>query len=260
MKTSVAPWALVSIAIWLGAAPRTRPVEVDSLLAQLKSEDPERQDQAARRLARLILDRQVAHDDPQVLAGLKGLLLEGHGDASDSARWALCWMGMPALDAGVEAVRSKNPTAKGYGAQLLCHLARQFPDQRNRFDTAIDELAKYVRDENKFVRLCAIQALAEMGPKAVPPLIEALANPPGKGDLSAWNATEGLAKTGEEAVPALIQALADDDPIVRTNAAYALGRVGSESGRDALEKALEDENEKVREAARWALERLSARE
>ncbi len=46
---------------------------------------------------------------------------------------------------------------------------------------------------------------------------------------------------------------------VRARATYALGRIGSESARGALEKALRDEHEKVREAARWSLERLDAR-
>jgi epoxyqueuosine reductase len=38
----------------------------------------------------------------------------------------------------------------------------------------------------------------------------------------------------EEAVPVLVAALTDDEPLVRGHAAWALGRIGTESARAAL--------------------------
>ncbi len=45
----------------------------------------------------------------------------------------------------------------------------------------------------------------------------------------------------------------DKDPLVRHEAAIALGVIGSESARGALDKALDDESEEVRESANIAL-------
>jgi epoxyqueuosine reductase len=43
------------------------------------------------------------------------------------------------------------------------------------------------------------------------------------------------------------------------NAAIVLGNIGDERALPALEKALEDENEVIREAAAWAIERIRQR-
>lgn len=45
---------------------------------------------------------------------------------------------------------------------------------------------------------------------------------------------------------------------LRRNAAYALGAAGDVGARPVLEQLVRDENERVREAAQWALERLSS--
>ncbi len=46
-----------------------------------------------------------------------------------------------------------------------------------------------------------------------------------------------------EAVPVLDRALDDDQPLVRVHAAWALGRVGSDSARRALEARRRQESE-----------------
>jgi epoxyqueuosine reductase len=56
------------------------------------------------------------------------------------------------------------------------------------------------------------------------------------------------------AVPALINALHDEEPLIRGHAAWALGRIGGESARQALCEGLNNENdEEVRKEIRCAL-------
>jgi epoxyqueuosine reductase len=53
------------------------------------------------------------------------------------------------------------------------------------------------------------------------------------------NAAVALGNSGDRrAVPALVEALADGEPLVRGHAAWALGRLGGEAARAALEAAL----------------------
>ena len=59
-------------------------------------------------------------------------------------------------------------------------------------------------DAKENVRLNAAEALARIGPEAVPALIAAF------GDANVrWSAVEALARIGPQAVPALIAALGD---------------------------------------------------
>jgi epoxyqueuosine reductase len=70
------------------------------------------------------------------------------------------------------------------------------------------------------------------------------------------NVCVALGNLGDPAaVPGLIEALGDADPLVRGHAAWALGRIGGEQARHALEAALAcDADATVRAEARCALE------
>jgi epoxyqueuosine reductase len=58
------------------------------------------------------------------------------------------------------------------------------------------------------------------------------------------NAAVVLGNTGnEDAVPHLVPALKDADPLVRSHAAWALGRLGTPAARRALESALPHEED-----------------
>ncbi|HEX9131050.1 MAG TPA: tRNA epoxyqueuosine(34) reductase QueG [Ktedonobacteraceae bacterium] len=57
-----------------------------------------------------------------------------------------------------------------------------------------------------------------------------------------------------QAVPSLTGALHDDEPLIRGHAAWALGRIGGEQAKKALEEALStEENEEARKEIRCAL-------
>ena len=81
-----------------------------------------------------------------------------------------------------------------------------------------------------------------------------------------WSAAWSLARFGpgaEAALPALVEALADHNFEVRASAAVALGRIASSHHedmlKDALHRAMDDENELVRTRASAALDALRAR-
>jgi hypothetical protein len=79
------------------------------------------------------------------------------------------------------------------------------------------------------------------------------------GREAATEALGWLAKTKTEiddAVPALIKVLKDDVTEVRRNAAEALGRIGDLRAQAALQDALQDEDEWVREVVADALKKL----
>jgi len=125
-------------------------------------------------------------------------------------------------------------------------------------------------------RRYAASALASLGDeRAVVPLLEALQQPSWD---DRWEAAEGLGKLkARVALEPLLPLLQDPDASVRAIAAWALGEIcrsqaqtpAGRSGspgdetcqgrvRTALERACQDEDAQVRQAARKALERLAA--
>ena len=115
---------------------------------------------------------------------------------------------------------------------------------------------KALKDENRQVRLRAVRDLGNLGTagkSAVPALSAAMKN-----DIHPHvriQAALALAQIGPPAVPALIEALADEEPWVRAQAAHALGTIGSPA-RDAvpaLTQALKDPQANVRSKAAFAL-------
>jgi epoxyqueuosine reductase len=70
------------------------------------------------------------------------------------------------------------------------------------------------------------------------------------------NVCVALGNSGDrQAIPALIGALHDDEPLVRGHAAWAIGRLGGEQARSALEDALHcEQNEEVLKEIHCALE------
>ncbi|HEY9837733.1 MAG TPA: HEAT repeat domain-containing protein, partial [Vampirovibrionales bacterium] len=92
---------------------------------------------------------------------------------------------------------------------------------------AVEELATALQHPEIEVRRGAAFALAGIGATAEPaiaPLINALQDPD---ERLAWNAAVALRAVGSPAVPALKQALTDENPQVRSSAAFALGNPSS---------------------------------
>jgi len=106
--------------------------------------------------------------------------------------------------------------------------------------SAAAPLIELLSDKSKEVKIrsVAIEALGNLGPVALEPLVEALT------DLNVAirrRAATALGKVGDPAaVGPLIEALRDKDVYVKDNAALALGIIGDPSACEALVEALRD--------------------
>ena len=126
-------------------------------------------------------------------------------------------------------------------------------------EPAIDLLARVIQDEDKQVRLNAIDALGRIkSATAVEPLISAMRD---RNEWVRWHCAEALGKIGDKrAVPRLITALQDDRSWwVRYYATEALGKIGDDLAKPPLIKTMqnEDEEERVKQMAKKALEGLA---
>lgn len=123
-----------------------------------------------------------------------------------------------------------------------------------RAKQAIPALARVVQDSNEDhnVHRRAVQALASIGPDAVPELINALQD--GKTIVRRF-AAGALGGEGSEAVPALVAALEDEDRNVRLISVQSLGKIGPQA-QDAVEplrRATQDEHYSIATSATRAL-------
>jgi HEAT repeat protein len=112
-----------------------------------------------------------------------------------------------------------------------------------------DESVQQLKSEDLIVRLHATKALGDTrDARAVEPLIANL-----KDEKCGSTSANALAKIGKPAVEPLVVALKDNNPIVRRNAAVALGKIKDASAVNPLITALKDENPIVRRNAAMAL-------
>jgi len=125
-------------------------------------------------------------------------------------------------------------------------------------EQAIDAFLDELKNEDPWVRHNAVEALGRMGlkdekvRKAVPDLIEALADPLLRADIARVLGMIG----SDEAVPALIECLNDGNREVRGNATEALGHLRDRRSVPALIEKLADENARVRFSAALSLGRI----
>ena len=121
------------------------------------------------------------------------------------------------------------------------------------------KLVEATEDARQFMRLAAIEALAELkDPEAIPPLTSLFADP----DLViVHEAVEAIASIGGPlSEQSLLQALALKTYPARATAAKALGELKSEKAAAPLIKALDDPYEEVVIAAAAALGSIGSRE
>ena len=124
-------------------------------------------------------------------------------------------------------------------------------EMRNQIVSGLWSL--YQKGKFSFLKENAIKILAQIKPdNIIDSLIENLKN---EDCIVRRNAAFALGKIGsEKAIDALIKALTEDeDSSVRKKAAGALGKIGSERAIDPLMKALKDENSSVRWDVAFAL-------
>lgn len=142
------------------------------------------------------------------------------------------------------------------------------PDANVRFRAALalgkrrDVAATYaltraVRDPDVLVQRTAAEALAAIGtPEAVDSLVAALNS---SQDSIIQVTMNALQSVGEGAVTGLNAALKSHNPLVRKNAATALGYIKSANAAVALKAATADPDAAVAQEAAWALAEIEKR-
>jgi HEAT repeat protein len=167
--------------------------------------------------------------------------LGGIGDAAETA--------VPTL---VEFLRSKDWAIQALTVRALGKIGdlRALPALLKELDDSSD-LAWYSKDKD------FAQAFANMGPSAIPVLINALRH--GNSHVRSVM-VEALAIVGASAVPALVETLTGYGSDVRSSAASCLGKIGPRAS-DAvpmLMELLKDRNQRVRDAAADALKKIGS--
>ncbi|MFP4175916.1 MAG: HEAT repeat domain-containing protein, partial [Candidatus Brocadiia bacterium] len=125
-------------------------------------------------------------------------------------------------------------------------------------DKILRRLRRCLQHGDTEVREAAANALGRSRSRdAIPALMDVLEDP---GENVRWFAVEGLRKLeAERAVPQLCELLAEDESArVREIVATALGELDQPGAIPSLRKALDDENERVRNRAASALKSLAA--
>ncbi len=125
---------------------------------------------------------------------------------------------------------------------------------------AVPALGKALHDLDEDVRTAAGRALAQIGPAAVPVLIEELKNPLFQYSKQAARSLALIGPEAADAVPALTRSLKVNDAEVRAMAAHALAEIGPAAAKaaTALTLVLDDPSKEVKKQARAALARIGA--
>ncbi len=178
------------------------------------------------------------------------------------------------MDVGVDEAgeaRSRALLALPEGAASLPALVQALSDAHWRVRRlAVERLARgpltgtvvhavvglLARRDDPGVRAAAASVLARWGSPAVPPLLQALADPRVE---QRRQAAEILGEARQpQAAPQLVQALADPDPTVRVAVAEALGKVGGATAREALQRLVSSADPLLRVCALEGLVALRA--
>ena len=180
--------------------------------------------------------------DPEAIPALMAALDDEDTYVRSRAALALGEIGEAALAGLIAALRDGNDRVRWGAALALGEIGGS---------SAVEALVGALSDPDEGVRQRVAGALGDIGEPAVPSLIEALRSDE---EVRRQGAIAAFGQIGRPAVPSCILALRDGgDWRVRSGVARALGEIGERRGADALIRALEDEREEVREAAREAL-------
>jgi HEAT repeat protein len=212
-----------------------------------------------------------------------------------NAVWALLEIGadVPVLETWLTVLQSSNSETRQAAARLGLGdnslLRKAFGSEAT--PKTIKQLASLLGDSEDEVRGAVRASLELFGKEAIPELTSALESPNPRLRLNAAQLLGNFGPSAAQATPALIKRLSDrgeynpppqpvglltftfpplrspnqtkptpDDRFVRTNAALALGSIGSTEAIPALQLGLKDPNPKMRLASAWALIQLNRTE
>lgn len=194
---------------------------------------------------------------PALLAVWRSMGQADEGQAHALAR-ALVEMGPVVVPALVTALDDEQPAA-----DVIDVLAEIGPAAGGAYEALVAMLDHPDRGTSQ-AAACALGALGDR--RAIPVLAARLSFAPlqfkGKRAFKHAMALQdgaaaGLGALGRDALPAAVEAAESEDPIARRGGVLALGYIGGGRALALLERATEDEDAGVREAAAQALERLA---
>jgi HEAT repeat protein/outer membrane protein assembly factor BamB len=180
--------------------------------------------------ARLEAVVQLAKQPPaSAMSGLVAALADPCERVRARALAALIQSGSKAVPVMVQALASQNAPARLCAVQFFAKMpARE----------SVGPLIQMLGDQHMDIRLAATDALAAAGPEVVPAAVQALQS---EKSLVRQGAATLLGRRGDEkTIAPLMEALGDSVPEVRTNAAQALGRIGT-AVTASIRKVIEDE-------------------
>ena len=216
---------------------------LDILKPMLHDADPKNQVLAADAVGHM------GPDAEELVPDLVQLLTVSNETVRSHAGKALADLGVVAVPSLILALKQPEPAVRVAAADTLGNIGPAAKE-------AIPDLATMLGDEDHEVSRHAASALGHIGPAAVPELIE----------VARWRSryTTDMASTAfaslkadDATVRGLVQLMGNvkEDPAVRAFAAKALGYMPEKAQQVQPEiiRAMGDENNDVRTAARWAL-------
>lgn len=206
--------------VMLGGIGPDAKIAIPQLLEYLTDTESQMRSAAAKALSRIGPDAKVA------VAPLTKALKDPDPYVRRSAVLALAGIGLEAKSV-VPAVRECQADKQGYVAVAVAGcLARLSPEDAK---TSMDLLAKAAADPNRYVRNVAVDALREVGVRAVPLLADRLGDPDHYTRLHAARALRAVGPEAKEATPKLLAALKNDrDRVVRRAVINALKAIDPE--------------------------------
>jgi HEAT repeat protein len=241
------------------------PADIAAALRSLEAGD------TAEKLAALTLLRRSASDNQ--LGGQKAdtiklcarLLRDKDSELADAAGDVLSWLDPDAALPLVEILQVDDPHAQSRAARVLAQIAARHPSQLVRLDVAIAPLTKLLVGESQAARHNAFYALSELGPNAIPHMVEAL----DAEEYFQWVMMKGFVRHGERSVEPLCKALRTGDVSTRRNAGFMLFHLAwrapevipfmERKALGPLTEAIHDEDQRVCAAAIDTLGRMESR-
>ncbi|MBX7164987.1 MAG: HEAT repeat domain-containing protein [Pirellulales bacterium] len=221
--------------------------------------------------ARAAIEKSLAHSDPvtraraahtlaafgvrakeSVAAVMK--MLSGDADPLARAAAARCLGSIgdkqgPEVDALLQAITDKDPRVRRAAVASVRQLAPG-PDR------TLPKFVQVLEDADPGAVVAALVTISDFGAAAVPPMINALANP--KSRYWALLVLNDIGPAAKDAAKPIEALLSDEQPEMRLQAALALGAIGpdAEGAASALIATAKDEQAGVRYAVAYALGRL----
>ena len=260
------------------------PAVVPAMIAALSDKNPEIRQAAAQVL------REYAALAAQAVPDLTGLLQDSSPDVRTQAAQTLGSIGVPAQSALPELVRTASSeadydafTSEVNAIAALSGKAEALPVLRQaltRDDSnirgaacsilssyqgipgAVEALRSVLNDQDYYVRRDAFSALAEFGSEAIsalPALTQIAQNTADYTEFKDVLAAIGAISGKMETLPFLKQSLTGDDVVIRRAACVVLASYEGVPGvEEALNPALQDSDETVRQCSAEALARISS--